>query len=79
MGVNFNIMNKYILQQTEKPQHWVITDQDNLISIIFKEKQFNETQEVKLLDENITKSPTELAKILRQIGDYLVENHSELI
>ena len=60
---------KYIIKESETPGWWVVTDTDNLVVIRFKEHEFNETQEVTLLEESAV-SPMAIPRIMREMGDW---------
>lgn len=68
---------KYKLEKSkEREGWWVLTDTEYLVSIIFEEHRFNETQRTVFLNDcPISKadgnSATKLAGILRQMGEYL--------
>ena len=69
-------MKRYRLDKSDDlPGWWVITDLKNLIVVRFKEHEFNETQQVTLLDDSPfvgrTDCADELATIMRELGDYV--------
>ena len=72
-------MERYLLQQSDKPGHWVCTDQENLIVCVFKEHQFNETQEMTTLENFDPNNFMKLATYMREMGDWLFENHYDKI
>lgn len=57
---------------------WKVTDNENGIAIEFREGLFNETQEVKLPADFAPGDVMKLARIMREIGDWMVENHVEV-
>lgn len=57
---------------------WTVTDNENGIAIEFREGLFNETQEVKLPADFAPGDVMKLARIMREIGDWMVENHVEV-
>lgn len=70
-------MNKYIIQKSDtQTKSWVLTDTENGVVITFEQGKFNDTQKVTLL-ENTNKTAKELAKILKEIGEWAVEHHSD--
>lgn len=72
-------MERFILQKSEqKADHYVCTDQINDIVCVFKIHDFNGTQQFTMLDEGKV-PPAKLASILREMGDWLSENHYEII
>ena len=67
-------MNKerYILQPSEtKPNHWVVTDTENGIVCVFEQGNFNTTQEVTILDEDVPNMMHHVARYMRELGDWL--------
>lgn len=79
-------MNRFKLEKSKDlPDWWVLTDTENLVVVRFKEYEYNETHKVSLLKDDIFRgvSPTEaaakMAKVMREIADYLVQNHSDLV
>ena len=69
-------MSKYILQKSTQPNKWVLTDTENGVVITFEQGKFNDTQKVTLL-ENTNKTAEELAKILKEIGEWAVKHHAD--
>lgn len=68
-------MDKYILERSETtPCGWVLTDTENRIVVRFIEHQFNETQKVTMLEDS-TANAEDLARIMREIGDWMFRNH----
>ena len=57
---------------------WTVTDNENGIVIDFREGLFNESQEVKLLTEFTYGDAPRMARIMREIGDWVAENHVEV-
>jgi len=72
--------SRFILQKSElKPNHWVCTDTENLIICTFENKNFNDTQEFKTLEEFNPANFMQLARYAREMGDWLRENHYDII
>lgn len=57
---------------------WTVTDNENGIAIDFREGLFNESQEVKLIAEFTYGDAPRMARIMREIGDWMAENHVEV-
>lgn len=57
---------------------WTVKDNESGITIDFREGLFNETQEVKLPADFAPDDVMKLARIMREIGDWMVENHVEV-
>lgn len=75
-------MSKYTIQPSSThPSGWVLTDIENNVVIRFKQGAYNETQEVTFLEDSaaLTHTPLELARILREMGEWIYNNHKELI
>lgn len=70
---------RFVLQESKDFGWWVCTDKCNGIVIKFRDKLFNESQKVTTLEDfDITKiSISNIAKILREIGEWLTRHHSE--
>lgn len=71
---------RYDLKKSEfKPGYWVCTDIENLILCTFKNGDFNGDQDFKTLEDFNPANFMELAKLAREMGDWLNENHSDKI
>ena len=57
---------------------WTVTDNENGVAIDCREGLFNESQEVKLLTEFTSGDAPRMARIMREIGDWVAENHAEV-
>lgn len=44
-------MERFIIQKSAKPNHWVCTDQTNLIVCVFENHKYNDTQQFELLED----------------------------
>ncbi len=76
-----NNNDRFILQPSSKQGFWEATDNDNGISITFKEHDFNNSQEVKLLEGDSSMSidkATKIATYLREIADWLRKEHYDI-
>ncbi|RRT94154.1 hypothetical protein [Empedobacter falsenii] len=69
--------DKYLLQKSEKENHWVCTDQENQIVIIWENGKFNDSQEVETLEDFNPDDFMKIARYMREMGDWLVEFHSD--
>lgn len=69
-------MSKYILQKSTQPNKWVLTDTENGVVITFEQGKFNDTQKVAML-EDTNKTAEELAKILKEMGEWAVKHHAD--
>lgn len=57
---------------------WTVKDNESGIAIEFREGLFNESQEVKLPSDFVPTDEPEMARIMREIGDWMAANHSEV-
>lgn len=57
---------------------WTVKDNESGITIDFREGLFNETQEVKLPAAFAPGDVMKLARIMREIGDWMAEKHVEV-
>lgn len=57
---------------------WTVKDNESGIAIEFREGLFNESQEVKILTGSTCGDAPRMARIMREIGDWMAENHSEV-
>ena len=72
---------QFVLQPGKEFGYWILADTVNQIVCKFKHGKFNETQEISLLNDVKINPSMELqfAKTLRQMSDWLAENHPEVI
>lgn len=61
-----------------KDMMWTVTDNESGIAIDFREGLFNERQEVKLPADFVPADASGMARIMREIGDWMAENHVEV-
>ena len=61
-----------------KNQMWTVKDNESGIAIDFREGLFNESQEVKLPVDFVPADEPGMARFMREIGDWMAENHSEV-
>ena len=72
-------MSKYILQQSTDKGWWVATDKENGIVIKFQEHRFNDTQKVTTLEDIVNPNPLVLARQMRELTDWLLEKHRDIL
>ena len=73
-------MPKYLLQKSDKrPLCWVLTDTENQIVCRFIEGQFNETQQITLLEDADPRIALAMPRIMREMADWLAKNHYVLV
>ena len=70
-------MNKYIIQKSTQPNKWVLTDNENGVVIVFDDGYFNETQKVTMLEDAPKLSPTDLARIMSELGKWGARHHGD--
>lgn len=69
-------MERFIIQHSHThPDGWVCTDRENGIVCQFREHQFNETQHFTLLDDLPQPDALKLARMVREMSDWLRSNH----
>ncbi len=69
-------MERFKIEKSQnKPNHWVCSDLENKIVCIFENKKFNDTQEFSLLEDFDPANYMELARITREMADWLRDNH----
>lgn len=71
--------DRFVLQPSKEPGWYVLTDKKLLITLFFEAGDYNGSQKVKFIDENLITSPIELATSLRLMGDWMLKYHKELI
>lgn len=57
---------------------WTVSDAESGVSIEFREGLFNETQKVSVPDDMQGSGVMKMASIMREIGDWMAENHAEV-
>jgi DNA-binding XRE family transcriptional regulator len=73
------MVKNYDLKKSQiRANYWVCVDLRYKVMCEFEQGKFNETQEFTML-EDMPADANLLAKIAREMGDYLRENHYELI
>ena len=68
-----------IEQSKNKPNHWVCSDFENKIVCIFEDGRYNDTQRFEVLDDTATLSANELARAVREMADWLRDNHYDKV
>ena len=69
---------RFILQKSEKPNHWVVTDTELDIVGIFENGKFNETQKFNMLNDTHP-GIGKITQSMREIGEWLLTNHPEKV
>lgn len=57
---------------------WTVSDAESVVSIEFREGLFNETQKVSVPDNMQGSDAMKVASVMREVGDWMAENHSEV-
>ena len=69
-------MDRFILQNSStRPNGWVLTDTQSKIVVQFDDGDYNGTQRVTMLDDAPYPSANELARIMKEIGEYATRHH----
>lgn len=72
--------NRFILQPSDEPLWWVLTDTEAQVVCRFKEGEFNDTQQCTVLNDIHSKEDAlKLAGVAKGMADWMRENHYELI
>lgn len=66
---------RFLLQDGSEANTFILTDTTNKIVCKFKRGFFNETQSITILD-NV---PNNLPTIMRELGEWIVENHPDVL
>ena len=73
-------MERFILQpSTMQPNVWVCTDKVNGLVCRFEAHKFNDTQKFTFLEDVEKPDALKIARILREMADWLGDNHYEKI
>lgn len=68
---------RFVLRRSRKTKNgWVATDQDYNVVVTFIEHRFNDTKKVYFLEDEPT-DYLERARVMREMGDWLSENHND--
>jgi hypothetical protein len=70
-------MKRLIIQESEKANHYVVTDQTNGIVIVFEKGKYNETQKVTNLKNTDPNDFMLQARQMREVGEWLMNFHKE--
>lgn len=71
---------RYLLQPSEqKPGWWVCTDTENGIVCRFQTHRFNETSQMKFLEDVKQPDALAIARLMREMGDWLAEHHEDIV
>ena len=71
--------SQFLLQKSKDNGYWVITDTIRNIVVKFKEHEFNNTQKCTYLYDTKRINALDFASALREIGEYLMLNYSNII
>lgn len=71
--------SRFLLQESTDPGYWVITDLQKGIVCKFLERGYNKDHKITDINDTPITDPLTLATALREMGDYLIAKHPELI
>ena len=72
-------LDRYVINKTkEKPETYICVDLDKRIKIEWQKGEYNKTQKIELIN-GADKNPLNIATALREMGEYLVTNHKNLL
>lgn len=69
---------RFDFRYSDKKNRCLLIDLDNYIEVEFIPGKFNQTQTVTVLDDS-RPDALKLARIMREMADWLVENHSDFL
>ncbi|MCI1681458.1 MAG: hypothetical protein LKI39_02755 [Bacteroides sp.] len=67
--------NRFIIQKSSTPNHWVCTDTENNLVCVFENGKFNDTQKFSFLEEINHLNATKIARIVNEMAEWLRANH----
>lgn len=70
---------RFLLQRSEHLGKWVCTDVVNKFVVIFEEGEYNETSKITPLEDFNPDDYMKIAQWMRETGEWLMENHEELL
>ena len=80
--INFEIKkdtkSRFLLQKSNIDNFYTLTDEVNEIVCSFEKNKFNETQKFSFLNDT-SFDVSRLATIMREFGDFLQNNHKDII
>jgi hypothetical protein len=73
--------DRFLLQPSEeKENEYVLTDRHSLCAVKFDRGKFNETMKIKAEESRAHKiDALDMATAMREMADYLIENHKEIL
>lgn len=69
----------YILKRVESSNHYTVYDDVNNIVVEFEEHKFNDSQKVTMLEDDLHPDAVKLARVMRLLTDWLIENHKNIL
>lgn len=70
---------RFVLRQSQKmADGWVVADTEHQVVLTFREHHFNDTQKVTFLND-VPYDYLLAARIMREIGDWMIKYHRELL
>lgn len=69
---------RFKIEKSVQANKWVCTDVENGIVCVFEDRKFNDTQKITML-EDMQPNPLMLAKVMREMAEWLVGNHPEKV
>jgi len=70
-------MDRFIVKPSQSGK-WELYDRDSEIVVVWEAGRFNDTQKITFL-KGSSSNPLQIARMMREIGDYLAENHREIV
>ena len=73
-------MARYIIQKAQQVKEgWVCTDTENGIVCRWQAHRFNETRKMTFLEDVKQPDALKIARLMREMGDWLSEHHRDKI
>ena len=71
--------DRFLLKESEDPGYWLLTDQMKDVSCKFLERHYNKDHTITDLNGIPIDDPDTLSNTLKDMGDFLIAKHPELI
>lgn len=73
------MMERFVLQHSSESGWWVCTDPENGVVCRFEDHRLNDTQRFTILEDAERPDALTMARIVREMADWLRENHYDKI
>lgn len=73
-------MDRFVFQKSaDHSDKWVLTDAINGIVLTFTEGDFNDSQKITMLHDDVAHDPLTLARIVKEGADWVREHHYDVL